>query len=55
MQLAVEGIACGGCIARIENALKRLPGMVEARVNFTNRRLTAAWRDGEGAPERVDW
>jgi P-type Cu2+ transporter len=53
MQLAVEGIACGGCIARIENALKRLPGMVEARVNFTNRRLTAAWRDGEGAPERV--
>ena len=43
MELAVEGIACGGCIARIEGALKRMPGVVEARVNFTNRRLTVAW------------
>jgi P-type Cu2+ transporter len=53
MELAVEGIACGGCIARIENALKRTPGIVDARVNFTNRRLTAAWRPGEAAPERI--
>jgi P-type Cu2+ transporter len=53
MELAVEGIACGGCIARIESALNRLPGIVDARVNFTNRRLTAAWRQGETAPERI--
>jgi P-type Cu2+ transporter len=53
MELAVEGIACGGCIARIEGALKRLPGVVDARVNFTNRRLTAAWRRGEATPERI--
>ena len=53
MQLAVEGIACGGCIARIENALRRVPGVVDARVNFTNRRLTAAWRDGETSPQSI--
>lgn len=53
MELAVEGIACGGCIARIENALTRVPGVIEARVNFTNRRLTTAWRAGETAPERI--
>jgi P-type Cu2+ transporter len=53
MELAVEGIACGGCIARIESALRKLPGVVDARVNFTNRRLTAAWRRGETAPERI--
>jgi Cu2+-exporting ATPase len=53
MELAVEGIACGGCIARIESALKLLPGVVDARVNFTNRRLTAAWRQGEAAPEHI--
>jgi Cu2+-exporting ATPase len=53
MEVAVEGIACGGCIARIESALRKLPGVVDARVNFTNRRLTAAWRRGETAPERI--
>ena len=53
MELAVEGIACGGCIARIERTLLQTPGVVDARVNFTNRRLTAAWRPGEAAPEQV--
>lgn len=46
MTLAVEGVACGGCIGRIENALKQLPAVVDARLNFTNRRLTVAWREG---------
>ena len=53
MELAVEGIACGGCIGRIEAAIKRLPGVLDARVNFTNRRLTAAWRAGEAAPQQI--
>jgi Cu2+-exporting ATPase len=39
MELAVDGVACGGCIARIEGAVKNLPGVTEARLNFTNRRL----------------
>ena len=46
MDLAVEGIACGACIARSKARLKRLPGVTEARLNFTNRRLHVAWRDG---------
>ncbi|MBI4273237.1 MAG: cadmium-translocating P-type ATPase [Rhizobiales bacterium] len=51
MEFAVEGIACGGCIGRIEAGLKRLPGIADARVNFTNRRLTVAWTDGSCKPE----
>ena len=43
MELAVEGIACGACIARIEGAVKQLPGVTDARLNFTNRRLHVAW------------
>ena len=31
-------------------AAGKLPGVVEARLNFTNQRLTVAWRDGELAP-----
>ncbi len=53
MDLAVEGIACGGCIARIEGAVKRLPGVTEARVNFTNRRLHVAWSEGAITPAQI--
>ena len=37
MELAVEGVNCAGCIRKIETGLKKLPGVVDARVNFTNR------------------
>lgn len=40
LTLAVEGIHCGGCIARIEKAVAALPAVREARVNFTTRRLS---------------
>src|SRR5689334_19506232 len=44
MTLAVDGVNCGRCISKIETALRKLPAVVEARLNFTNRRLTLAWR-----------
>jgi Cu2+-exporting ATPase len=47
LELAVEGVGCAGCIRKIEGSLKRLPGVVDARLNFTNRRLAVDWRDGE--------
>jgi P-type Cu2+ transporter len=53
MDVAVEGVTCGACIARIESAVKRLPGVTEARLNFTNRRLHVAWDDGLVKPEQI--
>ncbi len=53
MDLAVEGIVCGACIVRIEGAVKRLPGVTEARVNFTNRRLRVAWANGALKPAQI--
>jgi Cu2+-exporting ATPase len=47
MDLAVEGVGCAGCIRKIESGLKQLPGVVDARLNFTNRRLAVDWRPGE--------
>src|SRR5262245_4318840 len=47
MELAVEGVGCAGCIRKIEGGLKKIPGIVDARLNFTNRRLAVEWRDGE--------
>jgi len=53
MDLAIEGIACGACIGRIEGAVKRLPGVTEARLNFTNRRLHVDWTDGALTPAQI--
>ena len=53
MELAVEDIACGGCIVRIENAVKSLPGVTAARLNFTNRRLHVAWTEGSLTPAQI--
>ena len=53
MELAVDGIACGACIARIEGAVKRLPGVTEARLNYTNRRLHVCWTDGTMEPGQI--
>ncbi len=53
MDLAVEGIACGACIGRIESAVKRLPGVTEARLNYTNRRLHVNWTDGALSPSQI--
>src|SRR5512132_1759495 len=45
MDLAVEGVGCAACIRKIEGGLKRLPGILEARLNFTNRRLAVDWQE----------
>ncbi len=47
MDLAVEGVNCAGCMRKIETGLKQVPGIVDARLNFTNRRLTVDWRENE--------
>jgi Cu2+-exporting ATPase len=46
MDLAVEGVACAGCIRKIERGLLQVPGIIDARLNFTNRRLSVNWQDG---------
>jgi Cu2+-exporting ATPase len=53
MNLAVDGITCSACIFDIEQALHKLPGLIEARVNYTNRRLRVAWNEGKFNPEEV--
>jgi len=53
MDVAVEGITCGACIAQIEGAMKQLPGITEARLNYTNRRLHVAWNDDQVKPSQI--
>jgi P-type Cu2+ transporter len=54
IELSVPGIHCGGCIARIESALAKLPGVEEARVNFSTRRVAVTWRDNDIPPPIIE-
>ncbi len=40
MELAIEGMTCASCVARIEKALKAVPGVTQASVNLATERAT---------------
>jgi Cu2+-exporting ATPase len=46
INLLVEGIHCAACVWLIEKSLNRMPGVEEARVNLTGRRLRLKWDNG---------
>jgi P-type Cu2+ transporter len=46
LDLAVDGINCAGCMAKIERNLSRIPDVTSARVNLTDRRLALEWKVG---------
>jgi P-type Cu2+ transporter len=46
LDLAVEGINCAGCMAKIERTLSKIPDVTLARVNLTDRRLAVEWKAG---------
>jgi Cu2+-exporting ATPase len=46
IDLAVEGVNCAGCMAKIERGLSAIPDVTLARVNLTDRRLAVEWKTG---------
>ncbi len=46
INLLVEGIHCAACVWLIENSLQAMPGVEDARVNLTGRRLKLKWDSG---------
>jgi len=40
IRLQVEGMTCASCVAKVERALKAVPGVEAARVNFATERAT---------------
>ena len=52
MELAVDGIRCGGCMRAIETGLAAIPDTTRARVNLTDRRVAVEWREGRVDPAR---
>ncbi|QGU33568.1 heavy metal translocating P-type ATPase [Thermochromatium tepidum] len=53
INLLVEGIHCAACVWLIERGLQSLPGVAEARVNLTGRRLRVRWDNGRLPLSRI--
>jgi P-type Cu2+ transporter len=53
LHLMVEGVHCGGCVRRIEQALRADPAVERARVNLTTRRLVVDWLGGAAIADRL--
>ncbi|MCW2244835.1 Cu2+-exporting ATPase [Azospirillum fermentarium] len=47
LHLMIDGLQCAACVWLIETVLARQPGVVQARMNMTTRRLTIRWNTGE--------
>src|SRR3954470_7511371 len=52
IDLAVEGVHCAGCMAKIERGLSSIPDVTLARVNLTDRRVALEWKGGALDPSR---
>lgn len=52
IDLAVEGVHCAGCMAKIERGLSAIPHVTLARVNLTDRRVALEWQEGTLDPSR---
>ena len=48
-EFSVSGAGCASCVSKIENALKQVPGVVSAEMNFAQRTVTVSG----SAPEEL--
>lgn len=44
LNLLVDGVHCGHCIQTVESGMRSQPGVVDARVNLSTRRMTLSWQ-----------
>ena len=52
LRLPIEGMTCASCVARVEKALKRVPGVGAAQVNLATETATVSLAEG-AAPESL--
>lgn len=53
VDLKIEGMTCASCVSRVEKALKRVPGVVEAHVNLATERASVKYLGGTDVVSRM--
>jgi Cu+-exporting ATPase len=54
IKLPVEGMTCASCVARVEKALKRVPGVASAEVNLATEMATVSLAEGASTKSLVE-
>jgi P-type Cu+ transporter len=54
IKLPVEGMTCASCVARVEKALKRVPGVAAAEVNLATETATVSLAEGASPQSLVE-
>jgi Cu+-exporting ATPase len=52
--LGVTGMTCASCVGRVERALEKVPGVLEANVNLANERATVGYVAGQVEPRDLE-
>lgn len=47
LQLSVRGMTCAACVGRVERALRKVPGVAVAEVNFATETASVTWGAGD--------
>jgi P-type Cu+ transporter len=50
----VTGMTCASCVGRVERALEKVPGVLEASVNLANERATVEYLAGEAGLQDLE-
>jgi len=52
-ELSIDGMSCASCVRRVEDALRSLPGVIQAEVNFATHTATVRYLSGSLEPENL--
>jgi Cu+-exporting ATPase len=53
-QIAIRGMTCSACVNRVERALRKVPGVADANVNYATEVATVHWPEAaQLTPERL--
>src|SRR5215217_4922798 len=52
--IPVTGMTCASCVGRVERALKKVPGVLEARVNLATEKAAVGYLAGEVEPRELE-
>ena len=50
----IDGMTCASCVATVENAVKKLPGMTSCSVNLTTEKMAVSYDDSQVNQEKIE-
>ncbi|WP_316976377.1 heavy metal translocating P-type ATPase [Shumkonia mesophila] len=54
LEMGIGGMTCASCVARVEKALAKVPGVIAAGVNLATEKATVSFLPDMTGPERLD-